>query len=251
MHHDPIFYLEIFSIAFILSTLFALWGIWFAIAFVPILHFLWYDFNVAKAIWLFLNSVSTWTWALRNWKKRVLDLRFASILTVFSLVWAVIWSRLSKYVPVKYVKILFVIFLLFSIFMFLWWKKKQEFHFTWHWVVNGSIWFLVWVLSWLLGVWWWAIMVPLLVLIWYDAKYVARNISFVIAVSTFWWFLTYLSIVKLDWILLIVATVASILWGWLGNFLMNEKLKVHHIRRILAFLLFLIAIKMIWSLKLF
>ncbi len=248
LHHWILFYSEIFGIAFILSTIFALWGIWFAIAFVPILHFLWYDFNVAKAIWLFLNTVSTWTWAFRNWKKWVLDLRFAISLTVFSLIWAVIGSYLSKYIPVYYVKWLFVTFLLFSIFMFLWWKKKQEFKFLWNWLINGMIWFFVWIVSWLLWVGGWAIMVPLLVLIWYDAKYVARNISFVIAVSTFGWFLTYLAIVKIDWVLLTITTIASILWGWLWNYLMNEKLKVYHIRLILAFLLFLIALKMIWSL---
>jgi uncharacterized membrane protein YfcA len=237
-----------FVAIFVLSTLFALWGMGFAIAFVPILDFLWYDFNAAKAIWLFLNSISTWTWAIRNWKKWVLDFKFVSIITVFSLIWAVLWSYLSKYIPVRYVKILFVIFLLFSVFMMLWDKKKKEFNLTWNWIINWIIWFFVWLLSGLLGVGWWAVLVPLLVLIWYDPKYVARNVSFVIAVSTFWWFLTYFTIVKIDWILLVVASVASILWGWLWNYLMNEKLKIHHIKLVLAFLLLILAIKMIWSL---
>ncbi len=110
------------------------------------------------------------------------------------------------------------------------------------------MWLSVWIVSWLLWVGGWAIFVPLLVLIGYDAKYVSRNMSFIIAVSTFWWFLTYLSFVHIDWTLLAITTVASIIWGWFGNFLMNEKLETKHIRRILAWLLLIIAGKLIWGL---
>ena len=242
------FYVEMFFIALILSTLFALWGIGFAIAFVPILHFFWLPFNNAKAIWLFLNSISTWTGAIRNWKKKVLDLKFAGILTVFSLGWAVIWSYLSKYMPVDIVKILFAVFLVFSIIMMLFWKKKEKFNDKWNYLLIWIMGLSVWIVSWLLWVGGWAIFVPLLVLIGYDAKYVSRNMSFIIAVSTFWWFLTYLSFVHIDWTLLAITTVASIIWGWFGNFLMNEKLETKHIRRILAWLLLIIAGKLIWGL---
>jgi len=237
-----------FSLAFLLSTLFALGGIWFAVAFVPILSFFWLHFDAAKAIGLFLNSVSTWIWSFRNWRKKVLDIRFALILTIPAFVWAVIWSYLSKYVPVHIVKILFACFLVFSVVMLLWWKKKKGFKLehneTLVWIIALS----VWTLSWLLGVGGWAILVPLLVLIGFDAKYVARNISFVIAVSTFGWFLTYISFIKLDWILLIITTIASLFGWWLWNYLMNEKLNQKHIRIVLAILLLIIAWKLIWKL---
>ena len=246
--HDIIFYTEMFFIAFFLSTLFALGGIGFAVAFVPILDLFGLNFNTAKAIGLFLNSVSTWIWAFRNWKKKVLDIKFGLILTIPALIWAVIWSYLSKYVPVHIVKILFACFLVFSVIMLLWGKKKKEFE-----LENNEI--LVWIIalsvgiiSWLLGVWGGAILVPLLVLIWFDPKYVARNISFVIAVSTFGWFLTYISFVKLDWILLTVTTIASLLGWWLGNYLMNEKLNQKHIRIVLAILLLILAWKLVWKL---
>ncbi len=243
-----IFYVEIFFMALILSTLFALWGIGFAIAFVPILSFFWLPFNEAKAIWLFLNSISTWTGAIRNWKKKVLDLKFAGILTIFSLLWAVVWSYLSKYVPVNIVKILFAVFLVFSIIMMLFWKKKEKINNKWNYWLIWIMWLSVWIVSWLLWVGGWAIFVPLLVLIWYDAKYVSRNMSFIIAISTFGWFLTYLSFVHIDWILLAITTVASIIWGWFGNFLMNEKMKSQQIKWVLAGLLVIIVTKLIWGL---
>jgi uncharacterized membrane protein YfcA len=97
-----------------------------------------------------------------------------------------------------------------------------------------------------LWIWWGAILVPLLILIWFDVKYITRNISSVIAVSTFGWFLTYISFVKLDWILLLIASIASILGGLLWNHLMNEKIKAHHIKYILALLLIIVACKLIW-----
>ncbi len=240
------FYTEIFWIAFLLSTLFSLWWIGFAVAFVPVLSFLWFPFNEAKAIWLFLNSVSTWTWAFRNWKKKVLDLKFWFFLTISSFIWAIIWSYLSKYVPVHIVKILFAVFLVFSVLMLLWGKKKKEFKLENNEILISTIAFIVWIISWLLWVWGWAIMVPLLVLIGFDAKYVSRNISFIIAVSTFWGFLTYISYVKIDWILLLVATIASFFWGWLWNHLMNEKLNTNHIKKILALLLLILAGKLIY-----
>ena len=240
------FYIEIFWIAFLLSTLFSLWGIGFAVAFVPILSFLWFPFSEAKAIWLFLNSISTWTGAFRNWKKKVLDFKFGIFLTVSSFIWAIIWSYLSKYVPVHIVKILFAVFLVFSVLMLLWWKKKKEFKLENNEILISTIALIVWIISWLLWVWGGAIMVPLLVLIWFDAKYVSRNISFVIAISTFWWFLTYISYVKIDWIVLLVATIASFLWGWLWNHLMNEKLNTNHIKKILALLLLILAGKLIY-----
>ena len=244
------FYVEMFFIALILSTLFALWGIGFAVAFVPILNFFWLPFNEAKAIWLFLNSVSTWTGAFRNWRKKVLDLKFAGILTIFSLIWTVIWSYLSKYVPVNIVKILFALFLIFAIFMILFGKGKKNITSGWSRdiLIWWIIWFVVWIVSWLLWIGGWNVFIPLLIMVWYDVKYVARNMSFIIAVSTFGWFLTYLSLVHIDWTLLAVTTVASIIWGWFGNFLMNEKLQTKHIRRILAGLLAIIAIKLIWGL---
>jgi len=246
--HWYIFYTEMFFIALFLSTLFALGGIWFAVAFVPILNFFWLDFNAAKAIGLFLNSVSTWIWSFRNWRKKVLDIKFALILTIPAFVWAVIWSYLSKYVPVHIVKILFACFLIFSVIMLLWGKKKKEFQLENNEILVWIIALSVWIVSWLLGVGGWAVLVPLLVLIGFDTKYVARNISFVIAVSTFGWFLTYVSFVKLDLVLLAVTTIASLLGWWLWNHLMNEKLNQKHIRIVLAILLLILAWKLIWKL---
>jgi uncharacterized membrane protein YfcA len=88
---------------------------------------------------------------------------------------------------------------------------------------------------------------PLLIMLGFDAKKLAVAMSFVIPFSTFSAFLTYLSIVKMDWILLSVATVAAILGGIIGNHIMHYKLNQQHIKKIIGIMLYLIALKMLLS----
>ncbi|WP_456479982.1 TSUP family transporter, partial [Nautilia sp.] len=81
-----------------------------------------------------------------------------------------------------------------------------------------------------------------------DAKKLAVTLSFVIPFSTFAAFLTYMSFVKFDWIILGVAAAGAVLGGYIGNYFMHFKLNQQQIKKIIGILLYIIAIKMIWSL---
>ena len=64
------FYVEVFFITLFLSTFFAMGGVGSAVALVPILHFLGVNFNLSKAIGLFVNTSTTITATIMNIKRK-------------------------------------------------------------------------------------------------------------------------------------------------------------------------------------
>jgi len=238
------FYVEVFFIVLALSTFFALGGVGSAVALVPILHMLGINFNLSKAIGLFVNTSTTITATIMNLKRKVLDIKFALPLALSLVITAPIGAYLSKYIPQIYVKYLFIAFLIFAGSMLLFGKKEAKFKYTKKWIMIllGAI---VGVISGLLGIGGGSLLMPLLILLGFDAKKLAVAMSFVIPFSTFSAFLTYLSIVKIDWILLGVATIAAILGGYIGNYIMHFHLNQKQIKKIIGVMLYLIAIKML------
>jgi hypothetical protein len=242
-----VFYIEVFVVTFLLSAFFAMGGVGSAVALIPVLHFMGVEFNLSKAIGLFVNTSSTLTASIMNIKRKVLDIKFAIPLAISLALFAPVGAYLTKYIPQIYVKYLFLAFLIFSGSMLLFGKKEQKFHYTKQWVMV-SLGVLVGLLSGLLGVGGGALLMPILILLGFDAKKVAITMSFVIPFSTFTAFLTYLSIIHMDWILLVTATVAAILGGYVGNYVMMFKLNQKHIKKIIGIMLYLIAAKMLYML---
>jgi uncharacterized membrane protein YfcA len=240
------FYIEVFFITLFLSAFFAMGGVGSAVALVPILHFLGVNFNLSKAIGLFVNTSTTITATIMNIKRKTLDVKFAFPLALSLAFSAPIGAYLSKFIPEIYVKGLFFLFLIFSGSMLLFGKKERKFHYTKKWVLVflGAV---VGVLSGLLGIGGGSLLMPLLILLGFDAKKLAVAMSFVIPFSTFTAFLTYLQIVHMDWILLGVATIAAILGGLIGNHIMHYKLNQNHIKKIIGIMLYLIALKLFLS----
>jgi hypothetical protein len=241
------FYFEIFLISTLLSAFFALGGVGSAVALVPVVHWMGIDFNFAKAIGLFVNTSTTLTATVMNIKRKVLDIKFALPLAISLAAFAPVGAMFSKYIPVHEVKWFFVAFLVFSGSMLLFGKKEQKFKYEKQWVMVllGA---LVGFISGLLGIGGGGLLMPLLILLGFDAKKLAVTMSFVLPFSTFAAFLTYLSFVKINWIILIVAAAGAIIGGYIGNYFMHFKLNQQQIKKIIGILLYIIAVKMIWSL---
>lgn len=241
-------YLEYFLITLSVSTFFAMGGVGSAVALVPIFDFMGLGFNLAKAIALFINTSTTVTATYMNFRRGVLDVRFALPLVVTSLVTAPLGAQFSQTIDTVWVKYFFVAFLLFSATMMLV-PKETKTHYEKTWILYG-IGAAVGFISGMLGIGGGALVMPLMILLGFDAKAMAVAVSFMVPFSTFSAFLSYATFVPMDWTLLGVTAVAAILGGFIGNRIMHFRLSAGHIKKIIAALLYLIAAKMLYSLLL-
>ena len=240
-------YLEYFTLTLVLSTLFALGGVGSATALVPLLNMMGLPFGLSKAIGLFVNTSTTIIASIMNLKRKVLDVRFTFPLAITLMLFAPVGAYLSNYVDEKIMKWMLAGFLFFSASMMLFGKKEAKTTYTKKWILYliGSV---VGVFSGMVGVGGGSLILPLLIMLGYDAKKMAIAVSFIIPFSTFSAFLMYANTIHIDYILLIVTAIAALLGGYIGNKIMHFKLDSKQIKKIIAILLYLIAFKLIYNL---
>ena len=239
-------YILISIITFTLSIIFSMGGAGSGIALIPILHFLGFDFNIAKATGLFAGGITTVTSSIMNIKRKAVEYKILIPIAVAMLSFAPIGAYLSKFINPEYIKFTFMLFLFYAATMMLFKKKKALFHIT-----NPiSLFFIgafVGLLAGILGVGGGNILIPLLALIGFEPKKVAVAVSFVVPFSALSSFATYASYIHLDWVLLAVVAISAIIGGYIGNYLMYFKLKQKDIKKLMALILYILAIKMLIS----
>jgi len=240
-------YIQYFFLTFIVSTLFALGGVGGAAALVPLLNMMGLPFGLSKALGLFVNSSSTIVATIMNLKRKVLDVRFAFPLAVSLMLFTPVGAYLSQYVDEKIMKWMLAGFLFFSASMILFGKKKVKTVYTKQWILY-FIGIVVGVFSGMVGVGGGSMILPLLIMLGYNPKKMAIAVSFIIPFSTFTAFLMYASIIKIDYRLLVITSTAAILGGYVGNRIMHFKLDSNQIKKIIAILLYLIVIKLVYTL---
>lgn len=240
-------YLTYFGITLVLSTLFSMGGVGSAIALVPVLSMMGLPLNLAKAIGLFVNTTSTITASIMNFFRGVLDFSFTLPLVISILIATPIGAWSSQFVPVVVVKWILVAFLIVSALLLLFSNREAKVSYQKSWilfVIGGS----VGLLSGMLGVGGGALIMPLLILLGYDAKVAAYAVSFVIPFSSLGAFTTYLTFVEMNWTLLAVVAVAAMIGGYLGDFIMHYRLTPKQVKKLIAVLLLALAVKMILAL---
>jgi len=237
--------------AFLFSFLFALGGVGAAIILIPLLVMLGYPVNIAKPVGLFYNTISLSSASYHNIKNKKLDFKLAIPIIISSFVFAPIGAFASKFVPSKTVLFLFIVFLIFSSAMFLFFKSKkyassyrEDIPFLYVFFVGMFSGFI----SGLLGVGGGSIISPLLLMAGFNPKRIASVTAFVVPFSSFAAFITYLSMGHIRWILLITVSFFGILGAYLGTVVMHKKLNHTLVKRIIAIILLAVAIKMILKL---
>jgi len=236
-----------FGLTLALSTLFAMGGVGSAIALVPGLSMAGIPFDLARALGLFVNTVSTAVASFTNFRRGVLEIGFALPLVLSILVATPVGAWGSQFVPHTLLTVVFVAFLLIAAVLLLIPHRPTL-------VQNDAIWPLlaigagVGVISGMLGVGGGSLMMPALILLGHDAKKAARAIGFVIPFSSAGAFLTYLSFTQMDWPLLGVVAVAASIGGYLGSTIMHYGLSANHVKKLIAVLLLGLATKMILGL---
>ena len=239
-------YLLYVTLTFLLSILFSMGGAGSGVALIPILHFLGLDFTLAKAIGLFAGATTTITSSVMNIKRKVVEYGFVIPIASMMLLFAPIGAYSSRFIDEDIVKFLFMLMLFYSATMMMFGKKKALFH------VEGRIALMVvgafvGFLAGLLGVGGGNILIPLLALLGFAPKKVAVAVSFVVPFSALGSFFTYASYVQVDWILLGIVALSAIVGGYIGNYMMQFKLEQHHIKKLMALLLYMLALKLLFG----
>jgi len=238
-------YLLYGGLTFLLSILFSMGGAGAGVALIPILNFLGLDFTVAKAVGLFAGATTTITSSIMNMKRKVVEYGFVLPIAGMMLIFAPLGAYSSRFIDEEIVKFLFMLMLFYSASMMMFGKKKALFHAEGRLtlMVVGAV---VGFLAGLLGVGGGNILIPLLALLGFAPKKVAVAVSFVVPFSALGSFFTYASYIELDWILLGVVAFCAIMGGYIGNYLMQFKLEQHHIKKLMAILLYLLALKLLF-----
>jgi uncharacterized membrane protein YfcA len=71
-------------------------------------------------------------------------------------------------------------------------------------------------------------------------------VSFVVPFSALGSFFTYATYVELDWLLLTLVSFAAIVGGYIGNYMMHFKLQQTQIKKLMAIILYGLALKLLW-----
>ena len=238
-------YLLYFSLSLFFSTLFSMGGVGSAIALVSIFPMAGLSINLAKAMALFINGMSTISASVMNLSRGALKIRFALPLVISVLISTPIGAYLSQFIAEYWAHWVLISFLLISASLMLKPQKKACIIYDKSWPLY-LIGFSVGIVSGLLGVGGGALIIPSLILLGYEPKKAAYAVSFVIPFSSLAAFFTYLNYVEMDWLLLGVVSLAAIMGGYIGNKVMHYKLSQPQVKKLIASILYLLAMKMIW-----
>ncbi|RLD86840.1 MAG: sulfite exporter TauE/SafE family protein [Bacteroidetes bacterium] len=242
--------LLIFGISLVAAFIFALGGVGAAIILIPVLVSLGIPINMAKPIGLFYNTVSLGGASISNIKHKRLDFKIGIPIIIASFLFAMAGAYISKFISANIILALFVAFLLFSGLMFLFHKSKQDNQYRtdkpyFKLTLIGAF---AGLLSGLLGIGGGGIISPLMLMMGFNPKKIAAITAFVVPFSSFSGFLTYWAMGNVNWHILAVASVAGIIGATLGTLFMHKKLNPNHVKKILAVILLIMAIKLLFKL---
>ena len=236
-------------ISFVAAFVFSLGGVGAAIILIPILVSFGIPINIAKPVGLFYNTVSLTGASVSNIKNKKLDFKLGIPIIIFSFLFAVLGAYLSKFIATEIILFLFILFLLFSGLMFLFYKKKEQETYRddtpWAWL--SAIGAFAGLLSGMLGIGGGGIISPLMLMLGFNPKKITAITAFVVPFSSFSGFLTYWSMGSVNWELLIIASAAGFTGATLGTIYMQKKLDTKTVKKILAFILLAMAIKLSWK----
>ncbi len=237
----------IFIISLIAAFVFALGGIGSAIILVPIMSSLGIPINSAKPIGLFINTVSMTGASISNIKNKRLDFKMGIPVIIASFLFAIVGAYTSKFIPSNIILIVFALFLSFSGLMFLFHKKKEteNYRTDFPYIKLTLIGTFAGLLSGLLGIGGGGVISPLMLMIGLNPKKITAITAFVVPFSSLSGFLTYWAMGSVNWRLLIIATIAGTIGATLGTIFMQKKLNAATVKKILAIILLLMAVKMI------
>ncbi|WP_457548703.1 sulfite exporter TauE/SafE family protein [Archaeoglobus sp.] len=234
--------IEIVLISFIVPFIFALCGLGSAIALIPILVFLGVPFPYARSVGLFVNAVTTVSVTIRNVQSGEFKPKIALPIVIFSILFSPLGAIASLSASSRVVGVLFTIFLFFvvltTIFPIGRFGEKESLPI----LVLIGIGTLAGFVSGLLGVGGGALILPLLITFGLNPRIAVTVTPLSVPFSSIASFVTYAKLGGVDWNMVRYSAIPASIAGYLAGTI-QRRLKTRTIRRILAVILTIVAIR--------
>ena len=229
-------------------------GVGAAFLLIPVYTALGVDLHEAMAVALLLNALAMIFASFRYARKKLILWKIAIPFIITSSVGAPLGALLSYRINNTFLKICFILFLLFASGMIFFYKtKKREndaaLKLTLKGIIISSLSGLaVGFISGLIGVGGGNIVLPILIALGIKPKEAVGTTASIVIFSSLSAFVSHLEVGNLDFLFTTVTAGAAILGAIIGSWLMTDKIKPQLIKKILGFILIGVAIKMIINL---
>ncbi|BAA30451.1 sulfite exporter TauE/SafE family protein [Pyrococcus horikoshii] len=240
-------YVELALISFILSVIFSIGGVGSAIAIVPVMAWLGVPLMTAKPTGLFINTLSMLSATVKNLKHGKLELKLGLPILLVATMVAPLGAYTGKFIPRRYIFLIFMAFLVYSGTMLLFFKPRKRAENGNHLVEGSVIGGIAGFLGGLLGVGGGGIISPALIMLGYEPKKVAATTALVVFFSSLSGFLTYWGMGTLDLRLLAWVSISALAGGWIGTHLMHFKMSSEQVKKAIGMILYLMVVKMLFS----
>jgi len=235
----------IFCSSFILTMV----GLGGGLVFSPLFVLLGFPLTTAVSASLFLNGIAAFSAAITYYRKKMIDVRTAVPLLVFSSIAAPFGAMLTRIIDVKiFSGILAIVILLAAIRMIISGKPGErgaQISSKGSLIGGGAIGIAVGILAGLLGIGGGVFIVPLLIYVLkMPTKTAAATSMFIVVFSSFSGFAAHIAMTGTDWKFILSAAVFSFAGGQLGSRIMSEKLKGRTVRRIFGVVLLIFFLKL-------
>ncbi|WP_291492823.1 sulfite exporter TauE/SafE family protein [Desulfurella sp.] len=236
-------------IIFIFTIFLTVAGLGAAFIVIPTLYYLGIPLKEAMAIGLLLNAVSMSFASIGYIKNHLVNFKAAIPIIVFGIVFSPLGAYSTKYFSKELLLLFFVLFLLFAGTMMLFYKPKQtEQKKVNDWALGSILGVGAGYLGGLLGVGGGNFIVPGLVASGFNPKNASGTTAFIVIFLSFAGFLGHIAMGNIDIVLLSLCIAASIAGALVGSWAMTTKLSANQVKKIIAIVLYVVAIKMLWGL---
>lgn len=238
-------------LVFIFTALLTVAGVGAAFIIIPTFHWLGVPLAEAMAAGLLLNVTSLSIASTTYLRKGLVNFRAALPIIVVSVLLSPLGVKSSLLLDRRLLLGLFAFFLLFAGSMMLFYhpKRRESVRSSIkEAVIGGTVGGVAGYIGGLLGVGGGNIILPALVAVGFDPKEASATTAFCVVFASMAGFLSHARLGTANWALLLSALTASLLGAWLGAWLMTSRLDAGQVKKSIAFVLYLIAAKLIWGL---
>ncbi|MCX5811123.1 MAG: sulfite exporter TauE/SafE family protein [Proteobacteria bacterium] len=239
-------------IVFLFTTVLTVAGVGAAFIIIPTFYWLGVPLTEAMAIALLLNAISMSFASVNYIRYKLVNFKTAMPIIILAVFFSPLGAYSTRYFPKNALILIFIFFLIFAGSMMLFYtpKKKRDRGSSSGKELKTGIGLGIGAgyLGGLLGVGGGNFIVPALIWLGFDPKNASATTAFIVVFASLSGFFGHAALGNINWNLLAFSAVGSIAGALVGSWLMHRKLEAKHVKRIIGFVLYAIAAKMLWSL---